>query len=114
MALCLKAVGAVLCLGAVCALGQDASVRPLSTPPDVTQLSQELQQTRADLADSRRQIEELRQNLEALRKQVETGHSVEAAPAAASEPTVAAADQDPSFLAAKIAEMHQDKVESSS
>jgi len=114
MALCLKAVGAVLCLGAVCALGQDASVRPLSTPPDVNQLNQELQQTRADLADSRRQIEELRQSLEALRKQVETGHSVEAAPAAASEPTVAAADQDPSFLAAKIAEMHQDKVESSS
>jgi hypothetical protein len=114
MALCLKAVGAVLCLGALCAVGQDAAVRPLNTPPDVAQLSQELQQTRADLADSKRQIEELRLSLEALRKQVEAGHPAEAAPAAASEPTVAAADQDPSFLAAKIAEMHQDKVESAS
>jgi hypothetical protein len=114
MALCLKAVAAVLCLGAVCALGQDAPVRPLNQPPDVNQLSQELQQTRADLADSKRQIEELRLSLEALRKQVETGHPAAAAPAATSEPTVAAADQDPSFLAAKIAEMHQDKVESAS
>jgi len=114
MAVCLKAVGALLCLGAVCALGQDASVRPLNTPPDVNQLSQELQQTRADLAESKRQIEELRQSLEALRKQVEAGRPAEAAPVAASEPTVAAADQDTSFLAAKIAEMHQDKVESTS
>jgi len=109
-----KALGAVLCLGAVYALGQDTSVRPLNSPPDVIQLSQELQQTQADLAESKRQIEELRQSVEALRKQVEGGHLTEAAPAAVSEPTVAAADQDPSFLAAKIAEMHQDKVESAS
>jgi hypothetical protein len=110
MSLCRKAVGAFLCLGAVYALGQDAVPRP----PDVAQLSQELQQTRADLAESKRQIEELRQSLEALRKQVETGHTTEAAPAAAPEPTAAAADQDASFLAAKIAEIHQDKVESAS
>ena len=114
MRLCLKAVCALLCLGAVCALGQDAGPRADGVKPDVIQLSQELQQTRADLADSKRQIEELRQSLEALRKQVESGHPAEAALAAASEPTVAAADQDPSFLAGKIAEMHQDKVESAS
>jgi hypothetical protein len=114
MGLWCKAAGVLLCLGAVCAQGQDAASRSSDARPDVVQLSQELQQTRADLADSKRQIEELRQSLEALRKQVEGSHAAEAAPAAASEPTVAAADQDPSFLAAKVAEMHQDKVESAS
>ena len=110
MPLCLKAVSTLLCLGSVCALAQEAKPRV----PDVAQLSQELQQTRADLADSQRQIEELRQSLEELRKQVQAGHSAEAAPGNASEPTVAAADQDAGFLAAKVAEMHQDKVESAS
>jgi hypothetical protein len=82
--------------------------------PDVTQLSQELHQTRADLAESKRQIEELRQSLEELRKQVQAGQFGQAAPGRESEPTVASADQDASFLAAKVAEMHQDKVESAS
>ncbi len=109
MSLFLKATGALLCLSASCALAQDASPRAA----DVAQLSQELQQTRSDLAESKRQIEELRQSLEQLRKQVEAGHPVEA-PTVAVEPTAAAADQDVSFLAAKVAEMHQDKVESTS
>ena len=79
MPLCLKAVSALLCLGASYALAQDATPRA----PDVAQLSQELQQTRADLAESKRQIEELRQSLEELRKQVQAGHPAEPAPAAA-------------------------------
>jgi hypothetical protein len=110
MSLCLKAVSALLCLGASYALAQDATPRA----PDVAQLNQELQQTRSDLAESRRQIEELRQSLEELRTQVQAGHPVESAPTVASEPTAAAADQDAAFLAAKVAEMHQDKVESAS
>jgi hypothetical protein len=114
----LKAASALLCLGAVFALGQDANPRTLdaspSAPPTVVQLSQELQQTRSDLADSKRQIEDLRRSLEELRKQVEAGHPPDAAPTEASEPTVAAADQAATFLAAKIAEIHQDKVESAS
>jgi hypothetical protein len=110
MSLCLQAVSSLLCLGSVCALAQDAKPRI----PEVAQLSQELQQTRSDLADSQRQIEELRQSLEELRKQVQAGDSAEAAPGKASEPTAASADQDASFLAAKVAEMHQDKVESAS
>jgi hypothetical protein len=115
MPLFLKAVSALLCLGAVCVRAQDAVPRPPDlVQPKLAQLSQELQQTRSDLADSRRQIEELRQSLEELRKQVQAGHSVEAPAPTADEPTVAAADQDPSFLAAKIAELHQDKVESAS
>jgi hypothetical protein len=106
----LKVVCALACAIAACALAQDAS--PPS--PDVAQLSQQLQQTRTDLADSKRQIQELRQSLEELRRQVQSGHPAEPAPAVAAEPTVSAADQDVGFLAAKIGELHQDKVESSS
>jgi hypothetical protein len=126
MRLFFKAIGTllclVLCLGAIHALGQDAVPRPPDTQPNVVQLSQDLQQTRSELADSKREIEELRRSLEELRKQVERGQSAALpqpaqpvpAPASTSEPTVAAADQDTSFLAAKIAELHQDKVESAS
>ncbi len=110
MTLSLKVVSGLLCAVAACALAQDAS--PPS--PDVAQLSQQLQQTRTDLADSKRQIEELRQSLEELRRQVQSVHPAEPAVAVAAEPTVSAADQDVGFLAAKISEMHQDKVESSS
>jgi hypothetical protein len=114
MHLSFKAVGTLLsvglCLGVIYAPGQDASPRA----PDVLQLSQELRQTRTELADSQRQIEELRRSLEDLRKQIEGAHPAEAAPAATPEPTVAAADQDVAFLAAKVAEMHQDKIESES
>ena len=106
----LKVVGALMCAFAACALAQNAA----PPGPDVAQLSQQLQQTRSELADSKRQIEELRQSVEELRREVKSGHSAEPAPAAVAEPTVSAADQDVGFLAAKIGEMHQDKVESAS
>lgn len=107
---CLKVVGALVCAGAVCLFAQDGS----SSQPDVTQLSQQLQQTRAELAESKHQIEELKQSVEELRRLMQSGRTAEAAPAKASEPTVTAADQDVGFLAAKIGELHQDKVESAS
>ena len=110
MTLYLKVVGAVVCAGATCGFAQNAN----APSPDVAQLSQQLQQTRAELADSRKQIEELRQSLEELRRQVQSGHAAEPATASAAEPTAAAADQDVGFLAAKIGELHQDKVESAS
>src|SRR5437868_6405309 len=106
----LKIVGALACAIASCALAQDAASPSL----DVSKLSQQLHQTLAELNDSKRQIEELRQSLEELRRQVQSGHPSEPAPAAVAEPTVSAADQDVGFLAAKINELHQDKVESAS
>jgi len=99
---------------------------------ELARVSRELQETQAELKESRRQIEELRQGLEALRTQVQNQVQSEAqgstaAPAPAEtadvspavtphsgEPTVSAADQDASFLSAKVAELHQDKVESKS
>jgi hypothetical protein len=110
MTMSLKVVGAFVSAVAACALAQDA----VPPSPDIAQLSQQLQQTRVELSDSKRQIEELRQSLEELRRQVQSGHPAEPAPASAAEPTVSAADQDVGFLAAKIAELHQDKVESAS
>lgn len=110
MTLCLKVLGALACASAVGVFAQDASL----AAPDVAQLSQQLQQTRAELADSKRQIEELRQSVEELRRQMQSNRSTEASQPVPSEPTVSAADQDVGFLAAKIAELHQDKVESAS
>ena len=104
----LKIVGALVCALASYALAQDAA-----SSPDVAQLSQQLQETRAELNDSKRKIEELRQSLEELRRQVQAGHP-EPAPQNVAEPTAAVADQDVGFLAAKIGELHQDKVESAS
>jgi len=112
MSLFLKAVIAVVCTGAVCALAQEPDPRPPEVAPSFTQLSQQLQQTRAELADSKREIEELRQSVEELRKQMQAARPSEVPAAVASEPTVAAANQDVGFLAAKVDEMHQDKVES--
>ena len=110
MTLCLKVVGVGVVCAAISAFAQNGSA-PI---PDVAQLNEQLQQTRAELADSRKQIDELRESVEELRRQLQPGRSAEPVPATAPEPTVAAADQDTSFLAAKIAELHQDKVESSS
>src|SRR5580765_6319048 len=105
MTLFLKVLGVgVVCAATLSALAQNAS----APTPDVVQLNEQLQQTRSELADSRRQIEELRQSVEELRHQLLPGHSMEPAPASAAEPTVAAADQDVGFLAAKIGELHQD------
>jgi hypothetical protein len=85
-----------------------------SHSPDTAELAQLLQQTRSELAESRRQIEELRQSVEELRKQVLAGDPEQNTQAASGEPSVASADQDPSFIAAKVSEMHQAKVESAS
>ena len=110
MALSFNVLGAFVCIGVACALAQDTGAKN----SDVVQLGQELQQTRAELAESKREIQELRQSLEQLRRQVlGESRNVPASPGA-NEPTAAAADQDVGFLAAKVAELHQDKVESAS
>jgi hypothetical protein len=101
---------AVLCLGGLDGISQDAA----TGAPDLARVSRELQQTRAELADSRRQIEELRKGLEDLRNQVQAGQPFVSPAPVAAEPTTAAADQDVTFLAAKVNEIHQDKVESAS
>jgi hypothetical protein len=113
---------ATLCLGSVVCVAQDAA----NGAEDLARVSRELKETRSELMESRRQIEELRRGLETLRSQVLGSQSTEATagnePAVASgessapngEPTVASADQNTSFLAAKVAELHQDKVESTS
>jgi hypothetical protein len=123
----------VICCSAL-GLAQEALAQaaPAAPEQELARVSRELQETRAELSESRRQIEELRQGLEALRSQVQNQVPAnEAAPAPAEaapvqsatvqpgpvhppEPTVSAADQDPSFLSAKVAELHQDKVESKS
>jgi hypothetical protein len=100
----------VVCLGSIGCVAQETS----SNPTEVDRVSRELQETRSELAESRQQIKDLRRDLDELRNQVQSDHpsSTETTPPAAS--TVANADQDVGFLAAKIAELHQDKVESAS
>ena len=94
-----------VCLAAAC-VAQESS-----GPEDLAQLARELRETRAELASSQKRIEELSQNLEDLRKQVQSNPSSNDGPHLA-EPTAATADQNIGFLAAKVAELHQDKVES--
>jgi hypothetical protein len=121
---------AVVCLVPFGCVAQDTA----NSAEELARVSRELQQTRSDLAESRRQIEELRNGLESLRSQVEanqstkgekahpdqasvqasSGSSFGSLPEPSTEPTVASADQDGGFLAAKVAELHQDKVESAS
>ncbi len=112
-----------------CVLGSAAQQAP-SPEQELARVSRDLQETRAELKESRRQIEELQQGLEALRLQVQGNADtskgaadVSAVPAVVSsvpssgqpsEPTASAADRDPGFLSAKVAELHQDKVESKS
>ena len=93
--------------GAVAQIGQQ-------NPTDVANWNEELKQTRSELAEAKRQIEELRQSVDALRKQIQGSPSPATPSNTAVPPSAAAADQDASFLAAKITEMHQDKVESTS
>ena len=105
-----KAIVILILVAASCALAQETDLHS----PNTAELAQQLQQTRAELAESRRQIDELRQSLEELRKQVLASHPEQTTQAASSELSVASADQDPSFIAAKVSEMHQAKVESAS
>jgi len=96
-----------LCLMPLAAVSQEGTAMP-----DVARMERDLQETRLQLAESQRQIEELRRQVEDLRHQMSSGQDLRTEES--SEPTTAAADQNPSFLAAKIAELHQDKVESTS
>jgi uncharacterized coiled-coil protein SlyX len=100
----------VVCLGSIGAVAQDTP----DSAKELARVSRELQETRSELAESRRQIEELRQGLQELRNQVQASHSLETVPPSPVEPSAANADKDASFLAAKVAELHQDKVESAS
>lgn len=86
---------------------------------ELARLRSELQQTRSQLADSIHQIDELKKSVEELRQQVQANQAPHAAPPAAAssatgKPTAAEADKDIGFLAAKVDELHQDKVESGS
>jgi hypothetical protein len=105
----------------VCLVSSIAAQETPAGSQQIDRLSNELRRTQADLVDSRREIEELRRSLEELRSQVLKS---QAAPAnslnpaeqvgSGAEPSVSSADQDVGFLAAKVAELHQDKVESAS
>ena len=111
-----------LCLGSIVCVAQDTA----NGAEELARVSRELKETQSELTESRRQIEELRRGLDALRTQVQGRQSSEptvGSEAAAtagesstltSEPTAASADENISFLAAKVAELHQDKVESAS
>jgi hypothetical protein len=93
-----------------CALAQSADPAPAST----AELNRELQQTRSELEGAKREIKELRISLEELRAEVKSSSPTGTVPVPTDEPSVATADQNPAFLAAKINEIHQDKVESAS
>jgi len=101
-------------LGLALATGAAAQDQPASAA-ELARLRAELQQTRSQLDDSLHQIDELRKSVEALRRQMQAGQPASAAvvPPAA-KPTAAEADKDIGFLAAKVEELHQDKVESGS
>jgi hypothetical protein len=97
-------------LAAVCAQAQ----QPDQNSTNLAELNRELQQTRSDLAISRREIEELRESVEVLRKQIQGGSPADSSSGSDPEASLAAADQNTVFLAEKINEIHQDKVESAS
>jgi hypothetical protein len=100
----------VVCLGSVGGVAQDTP----NSAEELARVTRELQETRSEIADSRRQIEQLRQALEELRNQVQANHPSGNEEPRSVEPSAAIADQDASFLAAKVAELHQSKVESAS
>jgi hypothetical protein len=106
----LRATLAIVCLASICGVAQDTP----NSSEELARMKRELLETRSQLAESQRQIEELRQGLAELRNQMQGNHPAASEAPSATEPTVAAADQDVGFLAAKVAELHQDKVESAS
>lgn len=114
MRFCFPSIVVAACLASTSLVAQDAS----SNADEIVRLKRELQETRSGLADSRREIEELRQSLKELRDQVQGNRTFASEPATppapTAEPTAASADQDVGFLAAKVNELHQDKVESAS
>ena len=100
----------VVCLGSVGGVAEN----PPNSEEELARLTRELQETRSEVAHSRREIEELRLALDELRNQVQGNFSSESQKPDVAEPSAASADQDPSFLGAKVAELHQNKVESAS
>ena len=110
MEVSLRSIVVVVCFASISGVAQNAS----NSAEELARVSRELQETRSQLAESRKQIEELRQGLAELRSQVQAAHPSASEAQPTGEPTVAAADQDVGFLAAKVAELHQDKVESAS
>jgi hypothetical protein len=110
MRVLLSSTLAFVCLGSIGGVAQNIP----NGAEELARVSRELRETRSELAESRRQIEELRQGLQELRNQVQASHPVATELPSSAEPSTASADQDASFLAAKVAELHQDKVESAS
>ena len=116
----LRPLFVAVCLASTLLVAQDTT----ATAEELARLHRELQETRSGLAASRLEIQELRQSLQALRDQVQGNQAAGNKPSASTEPAItgsaalepstASADQDVGFLAAKIKELHQDKVESTS
>src|SRR5215510_6577039 len=106
----LRSTLAIVCLASISGVAQDTP----NSSEELARVKRELQETRSQLAESQHQIEELRQGLAELRNQVQANRPPNSEAASTNEPTFAAADQDIGFLAAKVAELHQDKVESAS
>src|SRR5689334_17585825 len=99
-----------VCLGSVGGVAENAT----NSEEELARLTRELQETRSEVAHSHQEIEELRRALEELRNQVQANPLSEKQMLDVAEPSTASADQDSSFLAAKVAELHQNKVESAS
>jgi len=110
MCISLRSVLVVVWLASIGCFAQDTS----NSAEELARLGRELEETRSELAASRRQIDELRRGLEELRNQVQANHPSGNEAPPTTEPSAAVADQDVGFLAAKVAELHQDKVESAS
>jgi hypothetical protein len=110
MCTALRSILAAVCLASTLSVAQEAS----GSAEELARLKRELQETRSGLADSRREIEELRQGLQELRDQLQANRGTVTEASSTAEPTTASADQDVGFLAAKVNELHQDKVESAS
>ncbi len=85
---------------------------------ELAHLRADLDQTRAQLADSMQRMNDLRKRVDELQQKLaDKAPDPSAQPldgAQTGTPTAAEADQDAQFLAAKVNEMHQDKVESGS
>jgi cell division protein FtsB len=81
---------------------------------EFSRMQQQLADTQTQLQESRQQIDQLRKDLEDLRSQVQAKQNSVDETSPNGEPTTAKADESADFLAAKVAELHQDKVESAS
>jgi hypothetical protein len=108
----------IMRLAVICVMGLALILPAKGQNPDsgaeLARLRAELQETRSQLADSVRQIDELRRSVEELRQQVAEGRGTDPQASPPAKPTAGDADKNIGFLAAKVDELHQDKVESGS